>query len=422
MHASSPKQTSLFDDDTDPAAAPAATALVRALVDGDDPRTASRWQREFGKLSASVTALRRALQEALELRDAYQARVLKVFEPSRREFIDARRAWVLAADRVLLDQAALPKTQRLSARRRKHLTAFVVMQVSSLLGESDPDDQELAAIHDRWSDITLDESRELDKATAMAMLEELVGPEIAEHGSADDIEALIRRAHEHVEAQDRERDERRKTDARGAKARARREQAAKEVSQSVRDVYRKLASALHPDRETDHAERERKTALMQRANQAYERGDLLELLSMQISLIEADRGALARADDKRLQLYCQALREQQQALESEIAEVEAPVRIGLELMPGQRLPDRAAVLARVERDAKQVKRDAEGIRKDNAALVDPRRCGALVDELPVLDFAEFESWFEQAAVMTDAAKPRRRGKRQGRRTPRSRRA
>ena len=55
-------------------------------------------------------------------------------------------------------------------------------------------------------------------------------------------------------------------------------QAALEASQSVRDVYRKLVSALHPDREADGAERERKTALMQRANQAYERNDLLELL------------------------------------------------------------------------------------------------------------------------------------------------
>jgi hypothetical protein len=33
-----------------------------------------------------------------------------------------------------------------------------------------------------------------------------------------------------------------------------------ELSQSIRAVYRKLASALHPDREPDAAERDRKTS------------------------------------------------------------------------------------------------------------------------------------------------------------------
>jgi curved DNA-binding protein CbpA len=42
----------------------------------------------------------------------------------------------------------------------------------------------------------------------------------------------------------------------------------------VREVFRKLASELHPDRETDPAEHARKTELMQRVNQAYKAGDL----------------------------------------------------------------------------------------------------------------------------------------------------
>ena len=50
------------------------------------------------------------------------------------------------------------------------------------------------------------------------------------------------------------------------------------MSQSIREVYRKLAGALHPDRESDPQERERKTALMQRVNQAYAKNNLLQLL------------------------------------------------------------------------------------------------------------------------------------------------
>ena len=57
-----------------------------------------------------------------------------------------------------------------------------------------------------------------------------------------------------------------------AKQRARDEKLkieADETSLSIREVYRKLVSALHPDREPDPQERARKTALMQRVNQAY---------------------------------------------------------------------------------------------------------------------------------------------------------
>ncbi len=44
--------------------------------------------------------------------------------------------------------------------------------------------------------------------------------------------------------------------------------AARQASLSVREIFRKLASALHPDREADAAERERKTVLMKRVSQA----------------------------------------------------------------------------------------------------------------------------------------------------------
>ena len=57
---------------------------------------------------------------------------------------------------------------------------------------------------------------------------------------------------------------------------------------AVREIFRKLASALHPDRETDPGERARKTALMQRANVAYAANDLLGLLELQFEVDQID--------------------------------------------------------------------------------------------------------------------------------------
>ncbi len=72
----------------------------------------------------------------------------------------------------------------------------------------------------------------------------------------------------------------RRKSARQLAAEARRATAEKEVSQTIRDVYRKLAGALHPDRPSDELSEERKTALMQRVNQAYDSRNLLELLDI----------------------------------------------------------------------------------------------------------------------------------------------
>jgi len=66
------------------------------------------------------------------------------------------------------------------------------------------------------------------------------------------------------------------------------------ATQSIREIFRKLASALHPDRETDRKGREVKTALMLQVNRAYAGNDLLTLLELQIEQVDAShiaRGA-----------------------------------------------------------------------------------------------------------------------------------
>lgn len=68
----------------------------------------------------------------------------------------------------------------------------------------------------------------------------------------------------------------------------------------MRDIFRKLASALHPDRETDPAEHGRKTALMQRANVAYAANDLLGLLELQLEVDQIDQTGLDNLGDDRI--------------------------------------------------------------------------------------------------------------------------
>jgi len=87
------------------------------------------------------------------------------------------------------------------------------------------------------------------------------------------------------------------------------------LKQSVRDIYRKLASALHPDRETDPAERARKTELMQRVNVAYQKEDLLALLELQLEIEQIDQAALDNLTDERIAQYNAMLQGQLKELE-----------------------------------------------------------------------------------------------------------
>ena len=116
------------------------------------------------------------------------------------------------------------------------------------------------------------------------------------------------------------------------------------MTQSVRDVYRKLASALHPDRAADDADRSTRTALMQRVNQAYERNDLLALLSLQLEIEQVDAAHLAQQTAARVRQFNHVLAEQLAELQAAVEEREMAFCHAINRMPGRPLdPQRLSV-------------------------------------------------------------------------------
>ncbi|MBX3669348.1 MAG: J domain-containing protein [Rhodocyclaceae bacterium] len=95
---------------------------------------------------------------------------------------------------------------------------------------------------------------------------------------------------------------------------ARQEEEQKQLGQSLKDIYRKLASSLHPDREPDATERARKTELMQQANEAYEQRNLLQLLELQLQVDHVDAARLAAMSDERLKRYNLLLKQQLESM------------------------------------------------------------------------------------------------------------
>ena len=148
-----------------------------------------------------------------------------------------------------------------------------------------------------------------------------------------------------------------------ASARIERERAAVEgATRSVREVYRKLASALHPDRESDPAERDRKTELMQRVNQAYEARDLLQLLALQIQVEQIDLTQLAALGDDRIAHYNRVLREQSAELDQEIQDLMEPFATGLGGNPDRDLTP-AIVIGAFQEDVAHLRRESAWMAK-----------------------------------------------------------
>lgn len=96
------------------------------------------------------------------------------------------------------------------------------------------------------------------------------------------------------------------------------EKAAAMAEQSLKNVYLKIAAAIHPDREANDIKKLKKTELLQWVNEAYEKQDLFALLKMQLQ-IEQDRDPSQKSlSAEQVKLYQQALEAQSHGLQEQI--------------------------------------------------------------------------------------------------------
>ena len=309
----------LFSDDP----APAITGLV--LTSTEAPL--SKEQKAFNNLVAKLDKARRKLAGWRETLVVFQRRCAGELLPR-----ETRLAEVQAGLARALHAAHGQKG--VTAAERRKLSMLIVELAAGVLQARD--DAEMKALYNEHGGTDYDAETEALDADLKAMLAGIFGVELGGDVDMRSPEAVAAE----LEAQMRARAEAAGEDDDGAPASAppRRpsgHQQAREarlaadekaMSQTVREVYRKLASALHPDREPDPAERQRKTALMQRVNEAYQANNLLQLLELQVEIEQIDSAHLAGLAPERLKHYMKILRAQLKDLESEIFGIEHGLR------------------------------------------------------------------------------------------------
>lgn len=324
-------------------------------------------QQRFNRLLAKIDKLKAQVADIKTLADAYRPLYSGTLEPLREQ------------QRDLLRRMALQLDARLG---RKGLTALQKRRATEILCEMCEElavhgDEDMAALHDKHSAYSLREMAEEKASAIRAMIEGVLGrplevEEDDDDESRDPFDAMMRAGQEQLrQAAQAERDQFEAAQARKKPTAAQRKagQQQQDAETILRQVFRQLASALHPDRERDPVEHQRKTALMSEANAAYGRQDLVALLHMQLRLAQADPQALLQQPEERIAAMSLLLKQQAAELERELFGRRDQARQEFELDSFQTLS--AVVLKRQLAQQEEILREElEGMAQDIQAVQD----------------------------------------------------
>ena len=336
-----PHQSSLFGDHpsgaagASPPAAAAAGTAVTALKFAD--RVLSAEQQRFNQLLERTETLAGKIAAAHVLVDAHRivsGATLRPLEDQRNTLMRDMALWLDGR----LKQPGL-------TRKQQQMASGIICNLASglaLLG-----DEAMRALHDAHSDESLADQEKASAADTQAFLEEMLGEAVGGEQEFANTEEVLQASMQQIRQQ-AEAHEQARAGHKARRAKAARQKKEGLVTQdadgALRSIYRQLASALHPDRETDPAEQARKTGLMSEANAAYGRRDLLALLQLQLRADLADARQVSSMAKEKIAALSALLKERAEVLARELREFEAHTRAEFELPP--HLPMAAAGLRR----------------------------------------------------------------------------
>ena len=297
--------------------APVAAGGTGLRVGRAQAQPLSAAQKRFNKLLDSIDKFKAQIAEAQRLVDTYRVLYSDTLTPLQAQNNAAMRRMALLLDERL-------ERKGLSAAQKKSLIE-VLCGLCELLAASG--DEEMAALHDKHSPQSLREIQEAESARIRNMMKTALGDRLdvdLEDESLDPmarLEAFLsaakaQQADEEEQAQRHHAAKASKKPPTAAQRKAGQQQ--EDAKLVLRQVYRQLASALHPDREKDPAEHQRKTALMSQANAAYAQQDLVTLLHLQQRIEQLEPGAISDMPEARIAAMTILLKQQATELEDEL--------------------------------------------------------------------------------------------------------
>jgi hypothetical protein len=395
-------------------------SLVEVLAKS---KPGNRAQQGFRKLVQQIERKRRELKEWQDYAHRYARRIAAEFEPLQAQIHEKQLEMAALIDELLSRRG---QGQRLRKADRSSLKDLLMSLLDGLLAGGPPDEK-AERLRKKYADPVSKEEERWNMELTESFLSDVFGVELDEDHGASSVEELLEQAHrkmkERAEEDAAAGASRRSNGRRGrgsSEGSAAPPEQSREASPSLRAVFRKLVSVLHPDREPDPAEQARKNELMQRVNQAYEANDLLTLLGLQLEIEQIDAEHISSMTAERLAQYSQTLREQLADIEAELKATKAVYRSLMDGASGRvsvQMVDRKLTL-----ELNNLRAALEELVDDLARFRDPKQLRTRLDEYAMHQAQE--AAVKEIAAMADLAvifadmesrsAPRKRRRRRGR--------
>ncbi len=340
-------------------------------IENNDNKLLSKSQKEFNRLIKKIEKTGQELAEYKATAMRLQERVQKDLVPVQRQYAEQLANLVKIMDRAF-DSGFFKKAEK------KKLSDWILKNAFALIDDHGMDD--LKAIYDKHDEDGFDATNQMANEqigeSMREMMKMMFGIEIdddADVSSPELLEAQIKAKmaekqmnfdpfgqHQHTERpktkKQIEREDKQKLEATN-------------ITKAVRTIYMDLVKAFHPDRETDEAEKARKTEIMHRITEAYEKNDLLALFKLQLEFNRIDRDHLDRLAEDQLKYYNKILKQQVAELEEELEQLQ----MQLQAMSGRQsyyIPSATQIELQLSSDINALKKDINALKKEAKQLQD----------------------------------------------------
>lgn len=293
-------------------------------------------QKKFNGLIKKIGTQKKLLTTWQETIPQYQQKIASKLMPLHDILRDHQVEMVMLLD-------TLYTTHKFTHNQQDKIAYLIASISGTLISQYGRDD--LKPLYDHYSEQNYDdaalEDNEMTHELLKSMFEQEFGVELDdEKFDFSDFEGTSARLTEKMQEQEQRTQESRSKRKKSSKQLAEETRAQEEeaiVSKSIQAVYRQLVTALHPDRELDPTERERKTELMQKVTVAYGKKDLLQLLELQLSVEQIDQNNINNIADDRLKRYNTVLQNQLEELQQEVMQIELSIKGMTGFAPYERL-------------------------------------------------------------------------------------
>lgn len=277
----------------------------------------TKLQKQFNSSIQKIDLLKSKIGFVKSEIDQIQVKITSEIIPLEKKLFEVQVKEVIYLD-VLFQQNIFKK------RDNDTLSEMIFERTSELISRTDS--TELEDIFTRHNDgVSFEEANEEANKMASETLKDsfssIFGMKFDENADLSDPEKFQEYLDQQVAADEAEYEARKANRTKTAKQIEKEEkqrQEAKNLNKTSRQIYMELVKAFHPDREKDELEKERKTLLMHRITEAYEKDDLFDLLRLRLELLGTD---FEHSNDESLKHYVKLLKQQVSELENELTEI-----------------------------------------------------------------------------------------------------